>query len=80
MELLTGISDLLIPMIIFYIVSYGLVSRVKVYESFLKGAKDGLEVAVQMMPTLIGLLVAVGILRASGFLDFFKAKIDPKLS
>lgn len=70
MELLTGISDLLIPMIIFYIVSYGLVSRVKVYESFLKGAKDGLEVAVQMMPTLIGLLVAVGILRASGFLDF----------
>ncbi|MBQ7776024.1 MAG: spore maturation protein [Lachnospiraceae bacterium] len=70
MELLTGISNLLIPMIIFYIVSYGLVSGVKVYESFLKGAKDGLEVAVQMMPTLVGLLVAVGVLRASGFLDF----------
>ena len=70
MELLIGISNLLIPMIIFYIVSYGLVSGVKVYESFLKGAKDGLEVAVQMMPTLVGLLVAVGVLRASGFLDF----------
>ncbi len=70
MELLTAISNLLIPIIIFYMVGYGLVSGVKVYETFLKGAKDGLEVAVQMMPTLIGLLVAVGILRDSGFLDF----------
>ena len=70
MELLTGISNLLIPVLIFYIVAYCLVSKVKVYESFLKGAQNGLEVAVKMMPTLIGLLVAVGILRASGFLDF----------
>ena len=70
MELLTGISNLLIPILIFYIVAYGLVSKVKVYESFLKGAQNGLEVAMKMMPTLIGLLVAVGVLRASGFLDF----------
>ena len=70
MELLTGISNLLIPMLIFYIVGYGLVSKVKVYESFLKGAGEGIKVAVEMMPTLIGLLVAVGVLRASGFLDF----------
>lgn len=70
MEILTGISDLLIPLILFYIVGYGLVSRVKVYEAFLKGAKDGLETSVQMMPTLVGLLVGVGVLRASGFLDF----------
>ena len=70
MELLTGISSLLIPILIFYIVGYGLVSKVKVYESFLKGAEDGIKVAVEMMPTLIGLLVAVGVLRASGFLDF----------
>ncbi|MBQ9140628.1 MAG: spore maturation protein [Lachnospiraceae bacterium] len=70
MELLTGISNLLIPILIFYIVAYGLVSKVKVYETFLKGAQNGLEVAVKMMPTLIGLLVAVGVLRASGFLDF----------
>lgn len=73
MELLTGISNLLIPMLIFYIVGYGLVSQVKVYESFLKGAGEGIKVAVEMVPTLIGLLVAVGILRASGFLDFVAA-------
>ncbi len=70
MELLTGISDFLIPMILFYIVGYGLASRVKVYEAFLKGAQEGLKTAVQMMPTLVGLLVGVGVLRASGFLDF----------
>lgn len=73
MEFLTGISNLLIPMLIFYIVGYGLVSGVKVYESFLKGASEGVRVAVEMVPTLIGLLVAVGVLRASGFLDFLAA-------
>lgn len=70
MKLLTGISDLLIPILIFYMVGYGLASQVKVYEAFLKGAGEGIKVAVQMMPTLVGLLVAVGVLRASGFLTF----------
>lgn len=70
MEFLTGISNLLIPMLIFYVVGYGLVSGVKVYESFLKGAGEGVKVAAEMIPTLIGLLVAVAVLRASGFLDF----------
>lgn len=70
MQALAHFSDILIPVIIFYIVGYGLVSKIKVYEVFLKGAKGGMETAVQMMPTLIGLLVGVGVLRASGFLDF----------
>lgn len=70
MQALAHFSDIIIPVIIFYIVGYGLVSKVKVYESFLKGAKDGIGTAVQMMPTLVGLLVGVGVLRASGFLDF----------
>lgn len=70
MKVLAHISDIFIPVIIFYIVGYGLVSKVKVYESFLKGGKDGLKVVVDIMPTLIGLMVAVGVLRASGFLNF----------
>lgn len=69
MQALARFSDIIIPVIIFYIVGYGLVSRVKVYESFLKGAREGIETAVKMMPTLVGLLVGVGVLRASGFLD-----------
>lgn len=70
MQALAHFSDILIPVIIFYIVGYGLVSKVKVYESFLKGARSGMKTAVQMIPTLVGLLVGVGVLRASGFLDF----------
>lgn len=70
MNVLVHISDIIIPVLIFYIIGYGLVSKVKVYESFLTGAKDGLKIVVEIMPTLIGLLVAVGVLRASGFLDF----------
>ncbi len=70
MNVLSHISDIIIPLLLFYIVGYGVVSRVKVYEAFLTGAKEGLKVVVDIMPTLVGLLVAVGVLRASGFLDF----------
>lgn len=77
MNVLSHISDIIIPAVIFYIVGYGCVSRVKVYEAFLKGAKDGLKVVVDIMPTLIGLMVAVGVLRASGFLTFLGGLFSP---
>ena len=74
---LAHLSDVLIPILLFYIVGYGIASRVKVYESFLKGAREGLKVVVEIMPTLIGLMVAVGVLRASGFLDFLAGIFSP---
>jgi spore maturation protein B len=54
---------------IFGIVSYGLTMRVNVYDEFVKGAKKGFGTVLKIMPTLIGLMVAVGVLRASGFLE-----------
>lgn len=69
MGFLTYVSDIIIPLIIFFIVGYGVVSGVKVYETFLKGAKEGLHVVVDIMPTLVGLMMAVGILRASGVFE-----------
>ncbi len=77
MSVLTHLSDIMIPMIVFLIVGYGLASRVKVYEAFLKGAKDGLKVVADIMPTLIGLMVAVGILRASGFFEMLGRLLSP---
>lgn len=77
MNVLIHLSDIIIPAVIFYIVGYGLVSKVKVYETFLKGAKDGLKVVVDIMPTLIGLMVAVGVLRASGLLNFLGGLFTP---
>ena len=70
MNILMYISDYIVPFIILSIVVYGIVNRINVYESFIKGAKNGFLTVIRLMPTLIGLMAAVGILRASGFLDF----------
>jgi len=70
MKVLAEFSNIIIPAIIFYIVGYGVVSKVPVYEHFIKGAKDGMGTVIKLLPTLIGLLMAVGILRSSGFLEF----------
>lgn len=77
MEILTHLSDIIIPALIFFIVGYGMVSGIKVYETFLKGAKDGLKVVVDIMPTLIGLMIAVGVLRASGFFEALGTLVGP---
>ncbi|MED9905158.1 MAG: spore maturation protein [Lachnospiraceae bacterium] len=70
-NVLKNFSNIIIPVIIFYIVAYGLTKKVKVYEEFIGGAKEGLKTVVQILPTLVGLMVGVGILRASGFMGFF---------
>ena len=77
MGVFVHLSDIIIPLILFFVVGYGLVSHVKVYESFLKGAKDGLKISVDIIPTLIGLMIAVGVLRASGFFDLLGAILAP---
>jgi len=70
MGFLIYISNFMIPLVIFYIVGMGLLMKKNVYEEFTKGAADGFKTVIKIMPTLVGLMVAVGILRASGFLDF----------
>lgn len=69
-NVLAHFSNIIIPALIFYIVANGLISKNNIYEDFINGAKDGFKTVVQIMPTLVGLMMAVGILRASGFLDF----------
>ncbi len=69
-NILANLSDVIVPALIFYIVGMGIAAKVNVYEEFVNGAKKGLKTVVQIMPTLIGLMVAVGVLRASGFMTF----------
>ena len=69
-------SNIIIPLLIFYIVSYGVVSGSHVYDDFIKGAKSGLVTVIKIVPTLIALMVGVGILRSSGFLTFLGTLIQ----
>ena len=69
MSFLLYFSDLIVPLMILGIVTYGLCMRINVYDEFIKGAKKGFGTVIKIMPTLIGLMVAVGVLRASGFLE-----------
>lgn len=76
MNVLIFLSQFIMPLVIFYIVGFGLLNKNNVYDDFVEGAKDGMKTVIGIMPTLIGLLVSVGILRTSGFLDFLANHIE----
>ena len=80
MQMLLFLSKAAIPFIILFVVGNGLLRHQRVYEDFLDGAKSGVRTVVEIMPTLVGLMVAVGILRASGFLDFLSDMLAKVLS
>ena len=70
MQFFLYMSDFIVPFLILGIVIYGINMNVDVYDTFIKGARSGFLTVIKIMPTLIGLMVAVGILRASGFLEY----------
>lgn len=73
MRVLIFLSQAIVPMILFLLILAGLNKKINLYEDFTKGAKDGFRTVVGILPTLIGLMVAVGVLRASGFLEFLSS-------
>jgi len=70
----------LLPTLVGALLLVGLAGRVRVYESAVAGAREGLEVAVRIVPYLVAILVAVGIFRASGALDVLIRALDPLTS
>ncbi len=70
MQFLLFLSEAMVPLMIFYIVGFGVLSGRPVLDDFIDGAKDGMRTVAGIFPTLVGLMVSVGIIRASGFLDF----------
>ena len=65
------VSPWILPALMLGFLCFGCVRRVRVYEQFVEGAKDGFQVALRIIPYLVAILVAVGMLRASGALDVF---------
>lgn len=80
MQLIHFLSNLAMPLIILLIVAYGLLEKNKVFDDFLEGAKEGMGMVVNILPTLIGLFVAIGALRNSGILDMIIRLITPILN
>ena len=79
MEIINYISIIAMPLVILIIVSKALNEKISVFDIFLKGATDGVEIILKIFPTLIGLFVAIGMLRSSGILDFIIKIISPVL-
>ncbi len=66
-----------IPLIILFILAYGYIKGVKVYDAFIEGAKEGMMITVKIFPYIIAMLLAVGILRVSGSLDLIIFVLKP---
>src|SRR5512142_1998865 len=71
------ISIVAIPLVLLLFVGWGFIRKVKVYEVFVEGAKDGFDTAVRIIPYLVAMLVAIGMFRASGAMDVLTSVIAP---
>lgn len=79
MNLVNVISLWFIPVLIAFILLYATFKKVPTYETFVEGGKEGIQIAVQLIPFLLGMLVAISVFRASGALDFFIQWMKPFL-
>lgn len=77
---LDAISLWAMPVLLVAIPLAGIIRKVKVYDVFIEGAKEGFEVAVRIIPFLVGILVAIGMFRGSGAMDLLLAGLRPILS
>lgn len=71
------VSIIAIPGLIFFFIGYGALKKVKVYEVFVEGAKEGFDVAVRIIPYLVAMLVAIGIFRAGGGMHILITMLTP---
>jgi spore maturation protein B len=75
-----SVSALVIPLLVVAVLIYAAHRKVAVYEEFAKGAKDGVSVALRILPFLVGMYVAIGVLRSSGALDLAMSALSPLLT
>lgn len=69
MKIVNYISTIAVPVVIIIIVIYGIADKKKVYDIFVEGATEGMSIVIKIFPTLLGIFLAVGVLRSSGLLE-----------
>ena len=71
------VSDGAMPFIIFFIVIFGIKKGVGIFDAFTEGAKEGITNTVRIIPSLVGLFMAISVFRASGALDILIYAFSP---
>lgn len=80
MAFINTVSIWLIPLLIGFVLVFGIMRKVPAYESFVEGGKEGFNIAVSIIPFLVGMLVAIRVFRASGAMDFLIDLLEPGLA
>ncbi|MCR5791842.1 MAG: spore maturation protein [Lachnospiraceae bacterium] len=80
MNVITYLSNLILPILIFWLLSSAFLDGLPAFDLFLKGTKDGIHIVFEILPTLIGLLFAINLLRVSGILNLLAKILSPVTS
>ncbi|MBM7542484.1 spore maturation protein B [Amphibacillus cookii] len=80
MSVISNISLLFIPMFVLVVLSVATFKKLPTYDLFVEGGKEGLSMAISLLPYLLGMLVSVSIFRSSGALDAFVQLLQPLLT
>ena len=76
MKIVNYISTIAVPVVIIIIVTYGIADKKKVYDIFVEGATEGMSIVIKIFPTLLGIFLAVGVLRSSGLLEIITRAVS----
>lgn len=69
MTFINYLSTVAVPVVILLIIVYGVIEKIKVFDTFIDGVKEGIEIVIGIFPTLMGLFLAITLLRESGVLE-----------
>ncbi|MDR1754999.1 MAG: spore maturation protein [Eubacterium sp.] len=72
-----SISNFAVPGIFVFVLIYGLIKKIDVFAEFIEGVKDGLKTVLDIFPSLFALILAVGMFRSSGGMEFLSALLKP---
>lgn len=78
--MLNYISAAIIPLMIIFIISDGLLKKQKVFDVFLEGAKEGMMISIKILPSIVGIMVAVAVFRESGAMELLIKLVSPIIS